>query len=104
METAEFRDLQDHIMELSHTSVRDRVEELRQPRKSIPEYAYQIRKDGILTQLRRLLPSSQRRVTAIRGPTSGDISEDPQVAGKILTEYWQCTFDKKETNSELPPA
>ena len=50
--------LKDHIIELSQTSTFERIQELKEAKKNIPEYVYQQRKHHILSSLKKQLPGS----------------------------------------------
>ena len=92
MATPAYRDLQDHVMELSHTSIKERVESLKLTRDSLPEFICLQRKENLLRRLKRLLPGSSGEINAILDPTTGDATTDPFDIGRILTNHLQQVF------------
>ena len=56
--TSAFRDLLDQVMELSHTSIKDKLDSLRGMQDSLPDQVYSQRKKNLLASLKRLLPGS----------------------------------------------
>ena len=73
--TSEYKELLDHIIELSQTSINERVEEMKQLRSSLPDFVYQQRKENIVLRLRRLLPGSPSSIQAVRDPSTCEIEE-----------------------------
>ena len=53
--TSAFWDLLDHVMELSHTSIQDRLDSLRGMKDSLSDQVYSQRKKNLLASLKRLL-------------------------------------------------
>ena len=99
--TPAFKVLQDHIIELTHTSVKERIESLRNDRSNLPEFIYAQRKENILRKLRRLLPGSSGNINAVKDPLTDTVTTDPLEIADILTNYWQTVFDKKDTDAAL---
>ena len=81
--------------------VQERIEELKQLRSSIPEFAFQHRKENLLVQLHRLLPGTSPGIHAVRDTESGNVVQEHSKMGEILTAFWQKTFNAKPTNATL---
>ncbi|CAE8704051.1 unnamed protein product, partial [Polarella glacialis] len=99
--TAAFQALHDHVIELSHISVQDRIAELKQFRSDLPEVVYHQRKSRILDSLKRLIPGQHKPIQAVVDPISGSVRSAPAEINRILTEYWQRVFDGKTTDRVL---
>lgn len=99
--TPAYRELQDHVLELSHTSIKERIESLKLARQNLPEFIYLQRKENILRRLRRLLPGSSGAINALIDPATGSASTDECDISRILTNHWQQVFDLKYTDAEL---
>ena len=97
----EFRSLQDHVLELAHTSVKERIDHLKAVREELPDFIYSQRKENILRSLKRMLPGSSGRVCAVKDPKTQSVSTDAVDISRILTEHWQRVFDEKTTDGEL---
>ena len=96
-----FTELKNHIIELGHTSVKDRVEELKTVKRQLPDSVYQQRKQKILSLLCKLLLGQSSGIVAIRDPDTGEVVREPRDIAKCLTNYWQQSFDRKDTDSSL---
>ncbi len=93
--------IQDHLIELCHTSIQQRVDDLKHAKQVLPEHIYKQRKNHILTRLKRLLPGHATEIQAIKHPSTGHISTQPSEVAACLTNHWQQTFLRKDTNAEL---
>ena len=88
-------------MELSHTSIEDRLDSLRGMKDSLPDQMYSQHKKNLVASLKRLLPGSSPNIVAIRDPSSGGIKCDPIAIGRILSENWQTVFNAKTSKADL---
>ena len=66
LESEACRSLRDHIMELNHTSIQERIGELKLARSQLPDHIYQQRKEHIIVSLKRLLPGGAMKINAVR--------------------------------------
>ena len=73
-----FTELKNHIIELGHTSVKDRVEELKTVKRQLPDSVYQQRKQNILSLLRKMLLGQSSGIVAIRDPDTGEVVREPR--------------------------
>ena len=99
--SAAFRELQDLILELGHTSTKERIDELKELRKYLPEHTYHNRKNNILTVLRRLMPGSSGNISAMKDPELNEIRTDEEGIAELLTKHWQNVFSQKNTDGAL---
>ena len=97
----EFRSLQDHVLEMAHTSVKERIDHLKAVREELPDFIYSQRKENILRSLKQMLPRSSGRVCAVKDPKTQSVSTDEVDISRIQTEHWQRVFDEKVTDGEL---
>ena len=96
-----YKHVKDHAVELMHSSIGGRVQELRQAKTSLPAEIYQRRKKCIARQLKRLLPAgTTNEISIIKDSTGQRFTNSADIA-RVLTEHWQSTFDVKPTNRHL---
>ena len=73
-------------------------------KSSLTEAVYSQRKNNIMSQLKRLLPGRAGHIAALKDPCSQQICTDDNCIARILTEFWQATFDAKATDASLRSA
>lgn len=99
--TKAYNDLQEFIVELGHTSTKERIDELKQLRRHLPEHAYHQRKNNILTQLRKLMPGTCGSIAAMKDTRTDEIYTDDENIARLLTDHWQNVFSRKMTDKAL---
>ena len=97
----EYQNLLDYILELGQTSVKERIDDLKQHRKTLPEHVYSQRKANIASQLKRLASGTSPSISALKDPATGEVHADEKEIARILTEFWQKTFLPKATDKTL---
>ena len=83
----ELSELKDHILDLAHTNIQERIEELKREKQHLPEFIYHQRKVNILSNLQKLLPCGTARIDALKDEMTQEITTDPVKIGQVLSKY-----------------
>jgi len=97
----EFKNIKNHAIELMHTDISERSQELKAARHGLAEEVYKRRKDGIARRLRRLLPAGACSEVSVLKDHDGLLQTEPANIAQALTLHWQQVFNEKATGSKL---
>ena len=93
----DFAAVKEKTVVLMHADIKERTEELRMTRNSLPEHLYEQRKHGIAELLKRMLPGGSAEVSVMMND-NGDIITDTKEIAACLNKHWQRVLDEKVTN------
>ena len=99
--TQEFQQLLISLVELSRTSIQERVSELKALKEHLPHSVYAQKQDSVMQALRRLAPGNSAGIHAVFDEASGKVITDEEGIAQLLTRHWGDTFTRKPTCSEL---
>ena len=99
--TQGFRDLQDHAADLARQHLTDELQEAQQLiKENNSDFHTSIRKNNILTQLKKLQPGSCNSIGALE-TGNGEFNTDPKQIAERLAEHWGNTFRRTPINKQL---
>jgi hypothetical protein len=98
--SAEFQTLKDTTAELMRTDIRDRSNELREARESLPEHLIAQKKNDIASRLKRMLPGGNVDIAAMVDSSGSVVTDDLGIAD-ILNSHWQKVFARRPTNQTM---
>ncbi len=98
--TQQFKVLQQHAVTLARENITEDLQELPQTTLDKHDYKHNIRKNNILSQIRRIQPGSTTTMGAI-DREDGSFATDPEEIAKELTTHWRNTFQSQPINHHM---
>ena len=95
-----FAKLLDKVKEMMQLSIKERADELRQARTSLPQDKIDHEKKSIASLLRSMLPAGGCDLPALQQQDGGIVTDPLEMANEI-NSFWQQTFNNKETDAKL---
>ena len=91
--------LRDHAMQLAREAATEELRGLETTRDS-SNFSHKLRKEQILTKLKRALPGNANTIQAMR-TDDGEVTSDRSKIAHCLQKHWQHVFQRRPIDGEL---
>ena len=95
-----FSQVKDATAELMQLNIKERADELKSAKQTLPMHAAEHQNKSIASLLHDMLPAGAGHIAAIQDQ-HGNIVQDVQQMADIINAHWQQTFTEKATNADL---